>query len=231
MIKLIFIIIFIICVGCNEKKVVSISKKNIFKDSVKSTLFVNKVLDSTYQKQQFDSLLLKFSYKNITEFDFTSDDRSNIYAHKKFHQLTEQEFNILNISKLYKELGYETTAWYKFCYSVHKLNNGLIGITIAHSRDGVFFIYYLTYKNRKLISFTQYPFASSGGEFGVLFLTRTKSTSDSTFHTVDKITHMGNIIQHSEIITIIYNSGVIKQERRVFADKSVNEYLKEFHKN
>jgi hypothetical protein len=215
MTKLMFIVVFMIFIGCDEKKVVSISKKNILKDSVKRTFFANKVLDSTYQKQQFDSLLDKFHHKNVRRLDLEKDTCLRNYGNKcNFYQISYKDALLLNLCSLYNNLP-EKAKYYEcnkddypsnLCYSTSKLRNNMIGITVLQAGDGWLTLYYLTYKNRKLVSYTTYPFYISGSDIGIIDNCITNTINDSTFFTIDKKKY-------------IDKNGIIKQNRKVFIDK------------
>ena len=84
--------------------------------------------------------------------------------------------------------------------------------------DGWFTMFYLTYKNGKLISYTKHPFAISGSDIGISDNCTTQTINDSTFYTIDKQTHGNTLIRHTETKTTIDKNGIIKQDRKVFID-------------
>lgn len=217
--------IILILTACEKQKTENITQQNIQKDTLKAQEIVIKPLS-------FDSLMTKFRYKNLKEFDLGKDTCSHFYfinCEKIIYRSNYQDFNTLQICKLYNALYEEKQLNYHYkcikddypsniCYSIQKLKNGVIGMTILHGSDGWFTMFYLTYKNEKLISYTKYPFAISGSDIGISDHCTTQTINDSTFYTIDKQTHGSTLIRHTETKTTIDKNGIIKQDRKVFID-------------
>jgi hypothetical protein len=225
--KLLSYIISILLVvsACEKQKTSNITQQNIQKDTLKTQEIAIKSLS-------FDSLMTKFRYKNLKEFDLGKDTCRSSYfidCENIIYKLTYQDAVTLQICKLYDAL-YEDKQMYKnykctkdgypnnICYSTQKLKNEVIGITVLQGGDGWFTMFYLTYKNEKLISYTKYPFAISGSDIGISDHCTTKTINDSTFYTIDKQTQRNTLIRHTETKTTIDKNGIIKQDRKVFID-------------
>ncbi len=254
--KKLILLLFLVIYGCGERKTEDISKKNIQKDSIqkdtikesitqKDTPQENftekKTVDTTYQALSFDSLLTKFLYKNSKYFDaigFNPEKYPFFCSNKdKSYRLTYKDFRTLQLQSLYKKLGREYTfddypdnKYYPsgpVAISVNYLANDLIGITVLQREEVGFHSYFLTYKNKKLISYAEEPFMKFGGDMGVNFICETQKNNDSTFYTVDKTMFYGNkLLGHSEVLTTIDKNGIIKQNRRIIvADKSPSDVM------
>ena len=217
--------VILILSACEEKKNANIVQQNIQKDTLKVSEIAIKPLS-------FDSLMTKFYYKNLKEFDLGKDTCSHSYfrnCEKIMYSSNYQDFNTLQICKLYNTLYEEKQLGHHYkcikddypsniCYSIQKLKNGVIGITILQGGDGWFTMFYLTYKNEKLVSYTKYPFAIYGSDIGISDHCTTQTINDSTFYTIDKQTQKNTLIRHTETKTTIDKNGIIKQDRKVFID-------------
>ena len=133
----------------------------------------------------------------------------------KFYKLTKEDAKTLQIEKE-KESLYDPII----AYSFNQRENGVIMLAFFIVADGGRSTRIATYKNKKLVSIGKEVFAKNFGDIGTVVNAQTQTLNDSTFYTVYKLDHYGDLFhEHKETATIINKNGEIKQSTVITSKK------------
>lgn len=195
----------------------------------------NSKLDCTPEQNKglsFDNLMNKFYLREINNFDFRGIFYSDYYDNDNLYCLTSQDIKTLQLCELFeytnekiiKDSSSAMPSKY-IAYSHHTFFDEVYGITILRLSDGGFNLYFATYRDDKLISYSKEPFAESFGDIGFDVYCKTQKITDTTFYTIAKEQYNKVMLDHSEIMTRVTRTGQIVQNKNIIQKRDFQDVL------
>ena len=219
-INYVFLLVLVLFAHCKAPQKQEQTKIKQTEDSTKKVAHI----DSTTKKEEkslpFDSLVKKFKPQTSNEIKILENELNNYYGQQaSFYHFSYQDIVTLQLNDLYTKRGYDKTPTV-IPYLYKYMKNGVLKLFFVDIRMGYVITAYLaTYKNKKIISFTEEPLLEEWADAATRVNCDTKIINDNLFLTTYKWHLSGTLMTHSEITTKIDENGKITQTTKKLVDK------------